>query len=163
MRLWKKIKAVSPVVGVILMVAITIVLAATIYLWVSSLTSPTKSAPQINFAFSYNKPTTSSTEAYVNLTVVSVQGRATWNNIEITLYVNGTPQTYLKWNITSYTGTSIATNAVSGSFPTKEIHAGDLLWTTVPTKVASSGATIKVQVTYVPSNSVIYTYTYTVP
>jgi flagellin-like protein len=42
-------EAVSPVIAVILMVAITVVLAATVYVWVSGFTDTSDQAPSANF------------------------------------------------------------------------------------------------------------------
>jgi len=42
---FKNKEAVSPVIGVILMVAITVILAAVLYLWVIGLVAPVKSSP----------------------------------------------------------------------------------------------------------------------
>lgn len=47
-KLFKNSRAVSPVVGVILMVAITIVLAATMYLWITSLQPRQEATPLIS-------------------------------------------------------------------------------------------------------------------
>ena len=45
-------RAVSPVVGVILMVAITIVLAATIYIWITSMQPKQEASPAISLTVS---------------------------------------------------------------------------------------------------------------
>jgi flagellin-like protein len=44
----KEKEAVSPVIGVILMVAITVVLAAVIYIWVITIMQPPKTSPRIS-------------------------------------------------------------------------------------------------------------------
>ncbi|WP_396611911.1 type IV pilin [Haloferax sp. S1W] len=57
-------EAVSPVIGVILMVAITVILAAVIGTFVLGLGEQTESAPQASFSFQYNQ----STDDYLNIT-----------------------------------------------------------------------------------------------
>ncbi|WP_148413204.1 type IV pilin [Haloferax sp. KTX1] len=56
--------AVSPVIGVILMVAITVILAAVIGTFVLGLGEQTATAPQASFSFDYNQ----SSADYLNIT-----------------------------------------------------------------------------------------------
>ncbi|SEL49056.1 type IV pilin [Haloferax larsenii] len=56
--------AVSPVIGVILMVAITVILAAVIGTFVLGLGEQTETAPQASFSFQYNQ----SADDYLNIT-----------------------------------------------------------------------------------------------
>ncbi|RLF41686.1 MAG: type IV pilin, partial [Thermoplasmata archaeon] len=46
--MWKDMTGVSPIIAVILMVAITVVLAATIYVWVSGFGGSGSSTPAIS-------------------------------------------------------------------------------------------------------------------
>ena len=114
MRLLKDKKAVSPVVGVILMVAITIVLAATIYVWVAGMSSPAATAPSINL-----RGTFSSDGSTLTLTVVSVQGDAKWSDLQVTVSDGSAnyPTTGLvkagdQITITGYSGTEITVQIV---------------------------------------------------
>ena len=133
MRIFKNKRAVSPVVGVILMVAITIVLAATIYIWISSMSSPAATAPSINFrgTFEDNK---------LVLTVISVQGNANWDDLNVTA--------------TSNESSSLTVNTPSGA-----VNAGDQVEITG----FISGEEITVTIKHVPSNSIIYENTFQVP
>jgi len=143
MRLLKNKKAVSPVVGVILMVAITIVLAATIYIWISSMSSPAATAPTINFRGSVVQNGTGS--GYnLTLTVISVQGNARWEDLTITYSINGNAS---------------QTVDLSGQNLSGAVNAGDQ----IIISNLNSGAEVTVQVVHNPSNSVIYENTLVVP
>jgi flagellin-like protein len=79
--------AVSPVIGVILMVAITVILAAVIGSFVLNLGgSLQQSAPQASFDFEYNSDTT-------NVTITHSSGDTiTSDDGNVTVSVNGTEQ-----------------------------------------------------------------------
>ena len=145
MRLLKDKKAVSPVVGVILMVAITIVLAATIYVWVAGMSSPAATAPSINLrgTFEDNK---------LILTVVSVQGDARWDDLQIS--VSDDQNNDYTGHVTIYKdGTATTTGMV---------EAGDYIEIDF-SGFGSTPSEITVQIVHVPSNSVIYEDTFLVP
>ena len=144
MRIFKNKRAVSPVVGVILMVAITIVLAATIYIWISSMSTPQSTTPSISFRAQILRNNTGNNNYDINLTVVSVQGSANWEDLNLTVTVNGSTWKDVKdtnWN--DLRGT---------------VQAGQVITITVPSK-----ATVKVTIRHIPSNSVIYENTFQVP
>ncbi|ELK50211.1 type IV pilin [Haloferax volcanii] len=63
-QLFEDDDAVSPVIGVILMVAITVILAAVIGTFVLGLGEQTATAPQASFSFNYNQ----SSADYLNIT-----------------------------------------------------------------------------------------------
>jgi flagellin-like protein len=68
-------EAVSPVIGVILMVAITVVLAAVVFVLVSNLSKTSNSAPQVSF---------SADDTARTLTVVSAPAPAiNWSDVSI--------------------------------------------------------------------------------
>jgi flagellin-like protein len=71
--------AVSPVIAVILMVAITVVLAATVYVWVSGFSANGTQAKTI----SLSSGTTSG--GLATFTVSSVSPSTNWNNLKISL------------------------------------------------------------------------------
>ena len=141
MRWLKDKRAVSPVVGVILMVAITIVLAATIYIWISSMSSPATAAPSINLRGEFEK---NGNNYNLVLTVVSVQGDARWEDLDIKVPNGLTPKIYKD-------GTETNTGMV---------EAGDYIKIDVS---SFSDSEITVQIVHVPSNSVIYENTFLVP
>jgi len=145
MRIFKNKRAVSPVVGVILMVAITIVLAATIYIWISSMSSPATTAPSINFRGSIAK---AGSDYYINLTVISVQGSVSWDDLTIKA---------LKDSQNVLNDTKLNNKEVTGA-----VQAGDVLSIQLNNNV-SQGDKIKVQIVHNPSNSIIYDNTFTLP
>lgn len=73
-KLAKARDAVSPVIAVILMVAITVVLAATVYVWVSDFGGDVTPAPKITFQQNKEAKT---------LTIYHADSGATWENIKI--------------------------------------------------------------------------------
>jgi flagellin-like protein len=73
-------EAVSPVIGVILMVAITVVLAAVVFVLVSNLGGDSNTAP----AISWNK-----NESSDELSVVTASSNADWANLEISFSAAG--------------------------------------------------------------------------
>lgn len=73
-------EAVSPVIGVILMVAITVVLAAVVFVLVSNLGGDSNTAP----AISWNK-----NESQDTLSVVTASSNADWANLEISCEPSG--------------------------------------------------------------------------
>lgn len=64
-NVWAEKEAVSPVIGVILLVAITVVLASVLYLWVSAMVVTSKSTPTGGADVRYEDP-------YVIVTVTSM-------------------------------------------------------------------------------------------
>ena len=134
-RLVRNGKAVSPVVGVILMVAITIVLAATIYIWISSMSSPAATAPSINFRGTFEKSNGNYT---LVLTVISVQGNANWDDLNITV---------------------IGGNVTNNENLTGAVNAGDK----IEIDDLEPNTEVKVVIKHVPSNSIIYENTFQVP
>jgi archaeal type IV pilus assembly protein PilA len=73
-------EAVSPVIGVILMVAITVVLAAVVFVLVNNLGEGAESAPVISFTKS---------ESADSLSIVTASGGADWGRLSITLNAAG--------------------------------------------------------------------------
>jgi len=73
-------RAVSPVVGVILMVAITIVLAATIYLWISSM-KPQETTPSATMSFKVDVVEVGNCNV-LKITVITSPHNLKWSQIE---------------------------------------------------------------------------------
>ncbi|MCG2827099.1 MAG: type IV pilin N-terminal domain-containing protein [Thermoplasmatales archaeon] len=88
----KNKEAVSPVIGVILMVAITVVLAAVLYVWVSGFMTTTSGGV---YAVSTGAPSVNATNV-VTASVISTQPASG---------IKGTAVSWQLWN----TGTSLAT------------------------------------------------------
>ncbi|UVE50485.1 type IV pilin N-terminal domain-containing protein [Haloferax larsenii] len=83
--------AVSPVIGVILMVAITVILAAVIGTFVLGLGEQTETAPQASFSFDYNE--SGGTNGL--LTITHESGEAIANESVTVVPPNGTSQNWL--------------------------------------------------------------------
>ena len=83
--------AVSPVIGVILMVAITVILAAVIGTFVLGLGEQTETAPQASFSFDYNE--SGGTNGL--LTITHESGEAIANESVTVVPPNGTSQKWL--------------------------------------------------------------------
>ena len=112
-------EAVSPVIGVILMVAITVVLAAVVFVLVTKLAGNQKEqAPTISFSRVDASSTTGGT-----LTVVSVQGPAiTWGEV----CVKGNGANAGPAGSSSLCGTASATCTYS-ALATATVTAGDII------------------------------------
>ena len=88
--------AVSPVIAVILMVAITVVLAATVYVWVSGFGSNTNSSPahtmSLVSAGAITLDTTATDHWYKTYTVSSADPSLTYGDMKVT--IGGTEFTF---------------------------------------------------------------------
>lgn len=138
-------EAVSAVIGVILMVAITVAIAATVYVYVSGMigTSP-ESAPEIQFV---------KDDVNDKLTVAKAEpGNLQWNNLyvkvsgnssAIKLYFNGAT------DVTSHATGSSADGIVSSN----TVNAGDYLNLTI-----SSGDSCTVTIRHVDTNTLLGTW-----
>jgi len=73
-------RAVSPAVGVVLMVAITIVLAATIYLWISSM-KPQETTPSATMSFKVDVVEVGNYDV-LKITVITSPHNLKWSQIE---------------------------------------------------------------------------------
>lgn len=130
----KSEEAVSPVIAVILMVAITVVLAATVYVWVSGFGAQT-SQPSMSVALTstsaiqqgYGAGTGDTLKTY---TVSTATPGMKWGDLKVTL--DGADVAYAatfaadktNFQVTdTATGNAIADNAIAGS----TIKAGQLL------------------------------------
>lgn len=129
-KLWEDKTGVSPIIAVILMVAITVVLAATIYVWVSGFGGGGDETPSMSCRADNTDD---------RLVVVSADVELAWEDIEITNLTTGA------------TGTpSIYRAGGSTAITTGDVEAGDYI-----------SGTGKFQLVYLPTNSVIGTWTVT--
>jgi archaeal type IV pilus assembly protein PilA len=108
-------RAVSAVIGVILMVAITVAIAATVYVYVSGMLGGTQNkAP--NMAF--NKQTTPTK----GLTLVSADSNLKWSDFTITNgAITGSPADVTAGQFISFTGTATAYNITIVYEPTNTL------------------------------------------
>jgi len=151
-------EAVSPVIGVILMVAITVILAAVIASFVFGLGSKApKSAPQAQLAISdYTDSLTSS--GGENIMTISHQGgdALTCGNSKILIsYRNDTVISILTFNSTTHKYTTNTTNAGLWSDSTlsdDRFDPGDVIIIKEGAETVSSGDILKVKVIDTISN-----------
>lgn len=109
-------RAVSPVIGVILMVAVTVILAAVVSMLVLGMGSDVESHPQASFSFDY--------DSSADTVDVTHEGGDTLANSSVKVLVNGDEDTDDAW-------------------PNAEISAGDT-YTVGSGTAVSSGDSIRV-------------------
>ena len=137
-------EAVSPVIAVILMVAITVVLAATVFVLVSDIGSNTsKNAPSMGWQDS---------ESDDSWTVSQAPNQVPWSDFEIRASVDTLGYAV---NGTAGTGDEVAAANVYESLgATGNVQGGDYIDFCGP----ATGATITLR--HVPSNAVAHTFTF---
>lgn len=142
--------AVSPVIGVILMVAITVVLSATVYVWVSGFSAQT-TQPARSISLAKNAPLTGGVQAF---TITSASGNLHYSDLQVT--VDGATQDLASVTCSSVTLSSANTFAACGNGAAKTtssvVSAGDLLYVQ-----GAAGKTLRV--VDLQANSVLATYT----
>ena len=125
-------EAVSPVIGVILMVAITVVLAAVVFVLVSNLGKGSEKAPNLSF----NKDSSART-----LTVVQADPGVHWNDFTVGGSCASTVRLASNGNSGLYS--AVSTNTVAG---------GDVL------SACTAGQTLSL--THTATNSLVYSTTF---
>jgi flagellin-like protein len=137
-------RAVSAVIGVILMVAITVAIAATVYVYVSGMIGGTKNQTP-NVAC-----TTDSTSN--KITVATADANIKWKDIVVT---NDTSAPKVNWTI-YYNGGTTA-NAVNTpiTLTTIDVLAGDYVLLNWGTKTGN----VKITLRYTPTNSLLGSWT----
>ena len=160
-RLWlnKKEKAVSPVIGVILMVAITVILAAVIASFVFGIGSKApKAAPQVSLQ--------ASAVSDSKITIAHQGGDSIlWNNTKI-IVTSSTESWYAKLrynstsgNVETTTDSSLSVSAVNPSNP-QYFDPGEQVTispATAGTTFGSSGQTVNVKVIDTASGQALLT------
>jgi flagellin-like protein len=132
-------RAVSAVIGVILMVAITVAIAATVYVYVSGMIGGTKNqTPNV----------ACTTDSTLNkIQIATADANIKWTDIVIT---NDSGVT-LKWAV--YSGGGV-TNSTTGTMPaTAEVTAGDYIY------VWGFTGNSRITLRYKPTNSLLGTWT----
>ncbi len=136
-------RAVSAVIGVILMVAITVAIAATVYVYVSGMIGGTKNQTP-NVAC-----TTDSTQD--KITIATADANIRWKDIVIST------DSGFAWNVTEADGTQLAGDA------TELLALGDTVYVTAGDYIDLNhlGTTGNCRVTlkYTPTNSLLGTWT----
>lgn len=131
-KMWKDVTGVSPIIAVILMVAITVVLAATIYVWVSGFGGSGSSTPAISC---------SADNTNNKLKIVSADPGISWSDITITASSG---------SYAVYTGGG-STNSTTN--PTDTVTAGDYIL------LYGSSGNVDITLKYDPTNTIIGTWT----
>ena len=153
--LWKDKKGVSPVIGVILMVAITVILAAVIASFVFGMGSKVKSAPNIQFMLQ-DDPQTINGAGPLFDALVSGSDVVQCGELKMTIKDLNTGNTWtLTWNGTGYYGVSnnvaIYTNALN-----KVIKPGTTITFYQNATGVNSGDALELIVLHVPTGTIIY-------
>ncbi len=134
-------RAVSAVIGVILMVAITVAIAATVYVYVSGMIGGTKTqTPNV----------ACTTDATANkVTVATSDANIRWDDITITINPAGQG-----WHIWSGGGITDEGNATYPNDATVLVTAGDYIFLN-----GVSLGNVQVTLRYEPTNSLLGTWT----
>jgi flagellin-like protein len=133
-------RAVSAVIGVILMVAITVAIAATVYVYVSGMIGGTKNQTP-NVAC-----TTDSTSNRIQ--VATADANINWRDIVVTLDKTGAT-----YRVYYANGTAIAAVNNTAAAGTAQVSAGD--YVLLSTTTGNVRATLK----YIPTNSLLGAWT----
>ena len=138
-------RAVSAVIGVILMVAITVAIAATVYVYVSGMIGGTKTqTPNV----------ACTTDATANkITVATADANIKWKDIVITLDTPlvGTGSGFFVY----HTGGTVAgTVNNTAALTTQDVTAGDYILL-----VSSTTFNVKATLRYTPTNSLLGSWT----
>ena len=133
----KNEEAVSPVIGVILMVAITVVLAAVVFVLVSNLSKSSNSAPSVSFTADDTART---------LTVVSAPSSPT-----------------IKWNPSDVTvgGTCASSAVLTHGSSTASAQTSSASWViTGGDQISGCTSGQSISFTHVATNTLLYSHTF---
>ena len=171
---WKDRKGVSPVIGVILMVAITVILAAVIASFVFGMGSKVKSAPQATLMCEDAPdriPSNPTANTLYDVFTITHQGgdQLKCSELEIVIKDKTTGDTYkLTWDDNNnYFVDSFASGTVGYTIETTQISSGfisvgDTITVQEETNVTGatlpirSGDTLEIMVIHLPTQTVIY-------
>jgi archaeal type IV pilus assembly protein PilA len=133
-------RAVSAVIGVILMVAITVAIAATVYVYVSGMIGGTKNATP-------NIACTTDSISH-KITVATADNTIRWKDIVITTGATS-------WTLYSAGGTSLATSptTLAALSDTTYVSAGDYI-----VIVGTTGTSYAITLKYNPTNALLGTW-----
>ena len=152
MKKWIKNKAgVSPIIAIILMVAITVVLAATIYVWVSGMGKTGGATPNLSGAVDNIND---------KLTITAAESGMKWKDVRITYVADEEVNISVYYANGTIITQSPATNTSAGQITFTNdiaIQAGDYI------KVADGGETgtatyVDLTIVYIPTNTNLGTW-----
>ncbi|WP_224450200.1 type IV pilin [Haloprofundus salilacus] len=107
-------RAVSPVIGVILMVAITVILAAVIGTFVLGLGDSVQTAPQVSFGFDQND----------NDVTITHRGGASLDADDVEVRVDGVVSDYSQFDGTVQTGKTVSITVEESSTTVSVVYVG---------------------------------------
>jgi len=146
-RGWIKDKAgVSPIIAIILMVAITVVLAATIYVWVSGMGKTGTSTPNLSAIVD---------NANDKVVITSAETGLDWSDIKI-VWSADSGVTVDSVTVKTATGTSIGTPSNGGAVTTSAtaVNAGDYI------EISATGSgDVEITLIYTPTNTQLGSWT----
>jgi flagellin-like protein len=147
-------EAVSPVIGVILMVAITVVLAAVVFVLVSNLSkNSNQSAP--NISFNQNK-------SAKTLSIISAD-QADWKDIKATIQGAAANTGTCVVSVINTPGTAKVTESAAHTATSGAMHAGRTVTAgDTMTISGTAGESCTLSLTYTPANQLLGTWTFTV-
>ena len=156
--MWKDKRGVSPVIGVILMVAITVILAAVIASFVFGMGGKVKAAPNAQIVLEDNDDMINTTNETDNLFDIKHYGGDTLKCDELKLIVSvkGGNTSTLVWDGTD----SFDETNLTCSVPDGLISVGDVVTVReTPAGVRFVGsvpATITLRIIHIPTNTIIF-------
>ncbi len=167
MKLFRKDKkGVSPVIGVILMVAITVILAAVIASFVFGMGSKVKSAPQAQFMLEDAPQTVNSSGSSILFYATLYGGEdLKCNDLKLQIINTSSGNSYLlTWNssidcfVYNWNSTSgkYEMYAYGDALKDGMINVGDMIKVNQTTPLISSGTTLEFRVIHIPTGTVIY-------
>ncbi len=151
-RSWRKAhkRGVSPIIATILLVAITVVLAAVLYVLISGLTKGPGSTP-IGSAFGFgtaqqtsSAPTGTCVAGHIcySVGIASSSSSVTTSSVSFALQAAGSGTSFSSVSIVSLTGTAIAIfNATSGTWTGLNSNALPITFSSTQTLILDSGRT----------------------
>ncbi len=158
-RLLRDKKGVSPVIGVILMVAITVILAAVIASFVFGMGSKVKSAPQAQFMLEDASNALTETNNHEKVLLATLYGGEDLrcNDIRIQVVDTTNDQTYtLTWSGNDVFNGSNINATLNDANDDDMINVGETLTVWENGTNINSGVTIEFRVIHIPTGTVIY-------
>ena len=140
-------EAVSPVIAVILMVAITVVLAATVFVLVSDIGNQSNtSQPPVSWGMDETTDRWSVSQAPNQVSWASYNIKSSLADLKVALNEQGTD--------TSTAAGTTATELNSGTFAGDSLAAGDYLDFCVGGSATLPSTNVEITLTHIPSNSI---------
>ena len=138
---------VSPIIAVILMVAITVVLAATIYVWVSGFGAGGSKTPAMSVSADnvHDKFIITDVDSGVNWTDMSIKVSTDAGNAAVTLDDNTLYNTSDSTNYTGYVGIDVK----------QDVHAGD----EIEVSWSSGANSVTIYLRYDPTDAILGSWT----